>query len=594
MLAIEVNGEFLDLAEAKVRLKLVSQVFARDFVAQGYSYPFNLPWTPTNARLLGHLDRIASVGSTAPVQGRLWLGGMPWRPCELVFRKFTGTAFDMDLRTPEDQLILDLKGRTLQDFTYGGPYDLTPAGFTLDDFDQVYHDHTGDIDATPFIFAPVRNTRRFGGRPEAYLNVDPDSPAYDLNLPDDYVNYYNAVNGYDWFYYDNDPDIQVFMHEFSPFFYLSYIAEEMVNELGYSLSSDVFEEEEVRRQVVVGNMHLGMMVVTQGGTTSSPDTDGYHSLDPAQALPKMSVYSFWLKLMKRYCAVFTIKDNEWRFKSMNSILDGTDVLDLTEYVVPSDLYEPTFADGYQLKSVSEPLEKGVGEYDPASITLSYSVDAFTDLAALGAAVGDYAYVSNENAIYQLNVGSGSNVWKLYAHNISTLTVDGAAIKQDVGVVISRMYQGQDAVTGARSWLLPWFDQGMSDTNADWHVLGDTKVSELRLLYYRGLQEDSEAETYPLLTNGTKDYAGDTIAGASHTERIDGAGGIHETWYARWLEVLQANRVAERKVRLPLHELLSFDFTRKVHIENINYLVRSIDVEVTSTGIGLATLELVKL
>ncbi len=596
MLAIEVNGEFLELGTAKVRLKLVSQVFARDFVAQGYSYPFSLPWTATNARLLGHMDRLAMVGSFAPVQGFLWLGGLKWRPCELVLRKFTGTEFDMDLRTPEDQLILDLKGRYLQDFTYGGPYDMTPMGLvpTKDDYDDLYHQFRDTIDNTDFVLAPVRNTRRFGGRNEAYLNIDPDSPAYDLNIPDEYVNYYNAVQPYDWFYFDTDPDIQVFMHEFSPFFYLAFVCEAMMKELGYALSSNILEMDEVRRQVVVGNLHLGLIVVTQGGLTSSPDNEGYRSVPVGQALPRMSAYTFWVKLMKRYCAVIKVRNNRFYFTSINSIINSNENLDLTEHTEPADGFEPDEQDGYELTAVQEPLERRDAPQALPTDTILGTVDAVADLSSLTPSTGDIAFVSNENAYYQYSVGSGSPGWQFYSHNLYPAQSGAQEVKLDIGVALTRMYRGQDSVNTTRSWLVPWFDQGMSDTIADWHMLGDNKVSELRLLYFRGMQQDSEAETYPLLTNGTQDYAGNTITGAEHTERIDGTGGIYETWYSQWVQVLQKGRTAERRVRLPVHLLLSFDFTQKVRIDNITYLVKSIDVEVTTNGIGLATLELVML
>ena len=595
MLAIEVDGEFLDLAEARVRLKLVSQVFSRDFIAQGYSYPFSLPWTPTNARLLNHIDRITNVASAAPVVGRLWLGGLPWRPCELVFRSFKAGIYDVDLRTPEDQLILDLKGQTLQDLDYGGSYSMDPGLLpSKADFDNLFHAHTGDIDATDFIFAPVRNTRRFGGRNGAYLNFDPDDPVYTgFNLPDPYVNYYNAEQPEDWFYYNTDPDMGVFFHEYTPFFYLARICESMVEELGYTFQSDVMQEDEVRRQVIVSNMHIGLFVDTQGGIVSNPANDGYTSFEAKDALPNMTLYSFWVKLMRRYCAVASVRNGVFRFMSINSVLNSTDALDLTEYAAREYEYSIQEQDGYALSLLTEPLEKREEEPPLTREALLATVDAFADLAALTPVVGDIAFVSNENAYYQYSLSTSGDDWAFISNNLYPLKSGEEELKLDVGVALTRMYRGEDGANNDRSWLVPWFDQGMSDTTADWHALGDNKCTELRLLYYRGLQPDSEAETYPLLTNGTQDYAGDTIAGATHTERISGTGGIYETWYSQWVTVLTQNRVVERKVRMPLHELLSFDFTRKVRIDGINYLVRTIDVELTTQGMGLATLDLVK-
>jgi len=615
MIAIRIGDQYLDLApDSRIRLKLRSQLFSREFVTAGYSYPISLPLSNANRALLGHAERIGKSGDPTELDCTIELGGAYWRQAVLVLRSVSD-GYDVDLRVPEDRaitLLREVRTRQLPQTYDFSLLDGSVTPFVADDIDAM-HDRIADrlapAEDTDIIFAPIRNTTKWGDRAGRYFDIQtgPGSDYPEINVPHEYVNHYDAEHPHPFLRYRFTAPVDRYYGELGPLPYLWAVVRHLLAEVGYKLTGDVFDNPEVRRQVVLNNVLLFSALITDNDTNEAFPNYGvdnasmkplYPTVRLAELVPDMTGIELLVRLMKRYNAVPLFRSgNRLELRSLNSVLDDTTLFDLEPYATPTPDWQPDPVPGLELTEDAETGDKGrlEGKWDEARVI--GTVDTPAGLSTLTPGNGDYARVRVDGKIYkytQLPGGSGS--WAPWADDFSTFSTGGEeGDSLDVGVGFTAMWRGTDTVaTTPRDWLVPNVAMRLSDVESDWHSLGRNDATALRLLFYRGLQPDSEANTYPLLSNDVYDHNGTEIEGATMAEKLHGERGIYATWYQRWVSLLQGARTRSLPTRLPLHLLRNWPWDRKVYLQGHHYLVREIDVEFTTTGMGLPVLELVKL
>lgn len=595
MIAIKVAGKYLDLPrDARIRVKMPSQLFAFDFVSNGYSYPIALPYTPTNQKLMRFYDRLASTAEFDDIPCTIELGGAHWRPAMIKYRGFKNGAYDVDLQVPDDQAVIDMRGMRTTDLAV--QYDLSIDWMTagLGDMNNIFESRLDDADNTDFIFAPYRNTGIFGDRVEHYYFLDP-STATEYSPLDEYVNYYDADRDQPWLRYTvagGDPNRWV--HEFTPLPYLCKVMEHVLDLVGLRLAGDVFRNEEVRTQVVLNNYLIHGQVGEDGIIAIAASDIGdpvYPTAYLKHMLPDIPVVDLLLRVCRRYNAVPLFRDGRvLEIRSRVDVLNSSVYEDITRFAEPSRDMEMEESDGLALSELEEGTDDARldEKYDPARIIGTVLLP--TDLGGLIPSNADLGVVKVENKVYKYQNGA----WDILADYLPPVSVGDEPSSQDVGVGFVSMFRGEDASKPGREWLLPQVEQVMSDPTVDVHRLGPNPIEQLRLLFYRGLQDDSANDPYPLLSNDVYDYGGNVITGATMREALDGDAGIYARWYEPWVRATQKARVAPRRVRLPLHRLRNFRWDRKLMIDGNLFLCREIDVEFTTTGMGIPVLDLLRL
>lgn len=599
-IALQVGDEYLDLEGAKVRLRIQSPIFQPEFIRQSYTYPFTLPDTPKNMRLFGHAERLANVSGVRVLSVNVYLGGLFWKSGDLKLRRFV-KGYDCDLLIPPQSAVALLGDTNLQDIDMG-VFTMQPAGD--DDFaglDDLLSAFIGDITDTDFVLAPVKNTNPLGGGHVWGLS---ESSYAASSIPDPleegYINHYDpdttyAEGSYAWLvHWQSLTDEDFIFQFFSPYPYLLKVLRAVAAHASLTAVGQVLTEPEFKRMVVVGNLLHVVGIQRLPGSGLIDITPGwYDELRLAGALPNMSCLAFLTSLQKRFNGSFIFSAGELRFVTLKEVLEAQASDDLTELAVPEHIVEFPEVRGYKLGEVEDKLDElGSDRDDQLGIPYQHTVSSAIDLAGLTPDDGDNALVENEGSLYTYSLGNGQG-WAYRGPYLVPVSVGDGAQALDVGVALTRMYSGTDAVQGARQWMVPEVRMRMSDHDIDVNAIGRNDTEVLRLLFYRGLQRDGDSNTYPLLTNGTKDYAGNDITGAEWAERIEGENGIHELWYRTPQEVLGQGRPVQRYVRLPLASITRFDFTRKVNLDSINFLVEAIDVEFTESSIGVPRLDLVK-
>lgn len=112
MIGIKIGDEFLEVSkDTRISLKLVNPLFNEDNLSPGsLSLPFDLPSgenSPGNAVILGHPDVIENVEGFRKIAGSLFFDGLPMKAGKLIVREHgegkTNTNFNFGLGTISDE-----------------------------------------------------------------------------------------------------------------------------------------------------------------------------------------------------------------------------------------------------------------------------------------------------------------------------------------------------------------------------------------------------------------------------------------------------------------------------------------------------------
>jgi hypothetical protein len=132
----------------------------------------------------------------------------------------------------------------------------------------------------------------------------------------------------------------------------------------------------------------------------------------------------------------------------------------------------------------------------------------------------------------------------------------------------------------RAWLVPAAEQAGRSARSDFEQT-DVRSSQLRFLFYRGLQPDGTgAYRYPLVSAGTENYAGTQVG--NYALAWDGPQGLYQQWHKPWLDFRANARIEERNVRLSLGEFLVLDPTRPDLVQGLTFLWEGVSITVGGT------------
>ena len=113
----------------------------------------------------------------------------------------------------------------------------------------------------------------------------------------------------------------------------------------------------------------------------------------------------------------------------------------------------------------------------------------------------------------------------------------------------------------------------------------------RFLFYRGLQPDADSLLYPQAGHSRRGFGTEPVG--AYSMNWDGAGGLFETWWRDFIELMQHGRTDTRLVRLTISDLLELKKWRSVRkyyrTEDGTAVgvVRSVRVRASRAGLELA-------
>ncbi len=106
MIGININGQFLDMGEASVRFEKVNALFTTEVYQGDYSFPFTVPATEKNIRILGFVNRIDTSDKIVDYTCDLYLYNVFYSPAKLIINASTNKTISFNLALGLKSLII--------------------------------------------------------------------------------------------------------------------------------------------------------------------------------------------------------------------------------------------------------------------------------------------------------------------------------------------------------------------------------------------------------------------------------------------------------------------------------------------------------
>lgn len=552
MIGVEVNGYFLDMApNATLSYTLNNSVFSSSDTSQlpgSYTFPFQVPATPLNQRVLGHPGIINRATGITDKPAAIWFQGQ---------RLFGGT---LGYETANDRVISlyvvanqvkDLKTIKLTELDLGGNRDIGGSAAML-----LHAKNTADNPLDwPYVFFPVMNRKFITAFPKTY-----------------YQNQYDGQEQ-EFLVSQSNPALM-------PFIRVEYLLERIMLVTGYNFRNEFQVEDELRNLVLYNNYSIFGAVAMQE----------YIRLN--DHVPDITAAEFLKRLCSMFCLGFFTDtfSREIRLIPLQRILQAETRLDWThlthdEYNMPLQQTEIPAAFNYDLEGSDDIFELLKKLTKPTEYTTVQNVDDM-----LGEPEGYYYVVATGS--YWLNEPLGRTRW-VYA---DFGYVPDRVSKPRVEPSMPPVFDLHDYLNTANytNTMIPVVDAPGTvtyndNTDGPINLVDQRTPVPVRCAIYRGYVLDSQGNTYPLGSGIRYGPLGQVLG--EYSLRWDGPDGLYNKWWRKWHYMLQGSQVT-RKINLTAKELSSFSFAQKVRIDNMDYFVKSIRVTLTMRGIAPCEVALV--
>lgn len=337
------------------------------------------------------------------------------------------------------------------------------------------------------------------------------------------INYYNSSGTY--------PSNSAYgaanpRYTFVPLLYLVPLLRRCMAAVGYTLAGSFVADEEIASLVLVGRTTLDQ---------AAPSVDPLASIELARYAPSVTIGELLIALQQVFCLGFIVDTvaHTLTITPLREVARNPTVLDRADRVRANYRDEADTPDGF---------------------LLAYTLP--TD---------DEQFKTTPVSWHELRIGNG-----------------GEEIRAQASTLV--MVTETDPMEPGREWLVPAME--VSAQSAFYEDLADWADQPIRLLFYRGLQRDSNDDYYPLATSGTTNYDGDIVGTSSLL--WDGAAGLYQQWHKPWLDFRAAARQEERDVLLSAGDLLTLHPAQKELIDQLKFLWERVSISASGVpGPGVA-------
>jgi len=573
MLQLLINGEPVDLSpDASITIDEESPVFDKDTIPGGFSFPFNLPITPRNRRILGFPERIEKQGPMSTEQ--------PFHLFHQGILRFSGTitvteasdTYKANMMVGSGNLASRIKGKKLKDLDLGGTrtWEWKPEYKYPDD---------------DFALFPIHN--------EIFMQDHYDDAAYIL---DGYwLNVYSAGE----FYHEPDAVFAI-----CPFPYLIYIIRRIMSQYGFQIQANVLESnKDFRDLVLYNNYDITCPVPTTEiveiflGTNQYGDElyeemevatvgRGITTFDLVNCVPDMLISDFILSIrnLLNIAFVFDSQDHVSIILRQDTVLKKLDQ-DITDQVIGIPLITaPTILSGFKLAWNHDDndtiFKDGFKAIDEYLALIKDPVLDFVALAAITPVVNEIRAVQIMDAgYYQYAQVGETNVfqWQKFGIGFQNYLdgLMGEVFETKFSTLIMETWQRGGAGPSIR---LPRAEQlGNSVTRAIYQEFSP------RLLFYRGMQLDSNSDPYPMGSNDCWDRTGEKLEDKNLVLKWQGDFGFFGLYKELWKKYLTW-WMARKQVTWTIKDPSLLRFDQKYAIDGKHYLLKKRTINLTQGGI----------
>jgi len=633
-------SDYFDLdPRTLINLTLINPIFDREAIDRVFTFPFKLPATPGNLAKVNHANRLDAKITTKYLEVILWIEGQPCWYGELAIGRTTSRDIEVNFKNDALRAAEKLEKKRLREVqhieevtTAYNPQILLAATWPflapiatmaisineqlfqrpiselaglISDINAVFPGLASDpglpaglnerwlffenipdpnnfrIILRPGVASPSTTAFFFVNATTADDEATRIGNAFDTMLGDGgtskarypvmkapnvygeaknalYGGYINYIQG-DTQEHPNDesaflPDPQAWRHTLVPFPQLQPLIEAIAQSVGLTgIGGSFFADPEVQQLIQTHNYPIDLVVGDLNFVVDrDPDwVDNYrHTYQPvfnlASMLPDISAKEELSALANTFCLFFRVKQGRLLITAVRDLLRAA----------PEDW-----------TAISEPYEdQEYPEYNGHSLDYNRQGDE-----------------TNEPPQLQ-RVDGGSEAEEFIAAMYTffeRVEADQYLIDYTEDIPI-------------RSWRVPFNPEAGRST-----YFNLTNTPSIRLLFWRGLQPDSEGQDYPLATHGR--YGFGTTPIGNYSLDWSGPGGLLETWWAEYIRLLTHGKPIRRRVRLTAAHLRDLAEWKSVvkktvydELGQTTAVIKSVNVKIGINKISPATVEFVTL
>lgn len=559
----------------------------KDAIPGEVSYPFTIPLSDKNLRLLGWPDQLP-VNKTLQHDVILEDAGMQLSQGKLIIDTVTAHmnksnvgSIDCHILSNVSEFWQRVKDKKLSDLSLGGErsfawagYDLVTPGFWKHAHDTWAYNDSDDGD---YVFSPIFCGNYKGEEEGTWINGW-EVHSSQIQLARE-KNYYCLC----------------------PHVYLAYIIKQIFTEHGYTISGDLLDDPDFKQICFESYRGVNWAVPTLNGPAATP-TVTVSPINPVKLRvaehvpPEMTVGELLVELQKLFPVSFLINDKS---KSCQIVwltdLSGAGSTDRTES------FSPQFSFSFETDQAGEKVIAFDRARDEQSVDVLESEYKFmgtvNSLADLPTASSTYQqemyFIRYLNAYYVCNnfaeTGGSSTQyqWQKAGDNVGGYAPEGATDTYTSSIEVT--------IFGPNTIILHYYGSGnhlngyfpFTYRLGNWFAAGNSRDFEPwppKIFFYRGLQAFSAGGTMPLATNSKYNFNSAYPIGASHAsvgnwslsyKSGSDAYGLIDMFWSKWLPSLQTNEIIKGRLYLKFHEYLQWDWNNVLLLRNTPYLVKKI-------------------
>ncbi len=545
MISVEVNGSLLDMSgDAALSYVLNNTVLTStdNQLPGSYTFPFEVLATPRNQAILGHPGIINRATALTDKEATIYFQG------QRLFTGLLGFEAANDKRISiyiVASAVRDLKQIKLTELDLGGVREIGTSSMLA------HAKLTAQNPLSwPYVFYPVLNRKFITALPKTYVQ-----------------NQWNASTESFVVSADN-PAIM-------PFIRVEYLIAQIMASTGYDFRNEFQVDDELRNLTLYNNYSIYSNV--EIGIQS------YIRLN--DHVPDITCADFLKRISAVFClGLFTDTFNKQiRLIPLQRILETETQIDWTdkahqEYSISLQKTEIPEGFNYTLEGGDDMFELLAKLQKPETFTTIQNVDD------MGGEPAGFYYVIAAGEFWE-NIPTGRSHW-VYADFGYVPNRDG---KPRIEPSIPPVFDLHDYLNTPNytNTQLPVVDVPGTvtydeDTGSGTNFVTQRTPVPVRMAIYRGFTSDGQAVEYPLGSGIRYGPLGQVLG--QYSLRWDGPDGIYAKWWAKWHYMLQGKQVS-RKVNLTTRDLTNFSFAEKVRIDNMDYFIKSIRVNLTMRGIA---------
>jgi hypothetical protein len=573
MIQLSINGEPVDLdPDATISIEEESPVFDKDVIPGGYSFPFELPVTPRNARILSHPGRIQSLvqgGLDLPFQ--LFNNGIFIGAGTATVQKATDIIYSVFLQVATGDFAGKIAGKKLTEVDFGGSRTWafkTGYIFPEDDFALFPIYNPGFMKGTQYEAAWAANHYRL-----------------------------NSHESGTWFDTENS------VMAISPFPFLAYVVNRIFNFFGFPVDENILVTDPDLKQLVIYNnrdsaeftttvtTHTRIIYDTRTGEWApheqivkvSTITREFKTWDLKDFLPDILISDFLLAIRNLFNLAFTVtSQGSVLIRKRKDLVLSAAAINLDSKTIGRPVSAiSTKAEGVYLRWVHEQNDLLFSEHfkdiyeDPA--LLRPSVDTMDELEEIVATINEIRLITTYGQYYKYSGEEVDGVttysWKFFSNDFQDFKIGDNPEEFTVKASTLPMIHYQRLLGGP-------FIRCPEAEQLSASILRSTSLPcSLRLLFYRGMIDDSLGTPFPYGSSDAFDPGGALLPGATLSLKWDGETGLYNQLWKDYLTWWNTRKVVSWTITDPS----ILDFFTVYAIENNHYLLKKRSLSITAKG-----------